>query len=150
MEVSELLAGLEAKATESERTISELQAWLIAEQQTLKDVRREAAAVRSAVQRLSGEAGAQSTPSDTSWRGLSHVDAVETALREAGCPMHLTEIADAAVNHGHARMTRANVSATLTHLSQLRGTVVNVGKGRWNYVPPTSAKPNLRVVSDAS
>lgn len=140
MEVSELLAGLDAKMAESEEWIGELRRELVSAEQGLEDMRRAAAAVRSAIQRLSGEGVTPSTPTDTSWRGLTHVDAVEAALREAGHPLHLTEIAAATVNHGHARLTKAKVSATLTHLSQLRGTAVNVGKGRWDYVPKTTLR----------
>lgn len=146
MDVSDLLAGLDAKAAESEGTISDLQAWLVVEQQTLEDVRREAAAVRSALQRVNGEPSTPNEGAVPSWRSLTHVDAVEAALRDAGHPLHLREIADALAAHGHIKLSTAKVSATLTHLSQYRGTAVNVGKGRWNYVLPTSAKPTLHVV----
>lgn len=134
VEVAELLAGLDGNITESERTISDLQAWLAAEQQTLVDRRREAATVRSAVLRVNGGAPAPAEPADPSWRSLSNVGAVERALSEAG-PLHLHEIVDVLVAKGRKRMTTASVSASLTHLSQTRSSVVNVGKGRWDYVP---------------
>lgn len=135
MEVSDLLTGLETEAAKSQATLDWLTAELAGEQRHLLDIRREIAAVGSALQRLSGSPPA-SAPADTSWRGLTHVDTVEAALREAGHPLHLSEIANALATHGHVKLPKAKVSATLTHLSQVRGSVVNVGKGRWDFVRP--------------
>lgn len=144
LSVSELLAALEAKAAQSERDIRDLEEMLATERRTLEDVRREMATVRSAVQRVSGTDVA-SAPADTSWRSLTHVDAVETALREAGHSLHLSEIANELARHGHEKLPKDKISANLTHLSQVRGSVVNVGRGRWDFVRP---KPDLRVVAD--
>ena len=142
MEVADLLAGLDAEVAKSEETIGWLTTELAREQQNLTDLRREVATVRSAVQRLSGGPAVRSEPCHASWLSLSKVDAVERALSEAG-PLHLREIVDLLAAKGRGRTTTAAVSACLSHLSQVRHTVVNVGKGRWNYVPPA---PNLRLV----
>lgn len=141
MDVSDLIAALDAKTAESEATIRDLQAWLATEQQALTDLRREAAAVRSALDRVNG-GRAQTSPGDSSWLNLSQVNAVERALREGG-PMHLRDISALLVAKGRDGTTTAAVSACLTQLRQVRGSVVNVGKGRWDYAHPA---PSLRVV----
>lgn len=145
LSVTDLIARLDAEIAQCEGTIAWLEAELVNERERREAIRRESAAVRSALQRVSGEE-TTGRPLDMSWSALSHVNAVEAALCEAGRSMHLTEIADALETHGHAKLPKAKISATLTHLSQVRGTAVNVGNGRWNYVPPATSEPNLRVV----
>lgn len=146
MQVDELLVGLDREIAQSEQAISDLQTWLATEQQRLTDLRLEAKAVRSAVQRLSGgETPGSGTP-DTTWVGLTAVDAVERSLREAG-PLHLQEIADLLVSKGRERLHKEAISANLTHLKQKRGSVTNIGQGRWDYLRPA---PALRVVGDST
>lgn len=82
MEVAELLAGLEQEATQAEDWVNELLRELPIAQQRLTDIRLEAKAVRSAVQRLSGETSGPTAP-DPSWLVLPGVDAVERCLISA-------------------------------------------------------------------
>jgi hypothetical protein len=140
MEVTELLAGLDREITQADETVNWLLTELAQAQQRLTDLRIEAKAVRSAVQRLSGGPAATTAP-DPSWLTISGVDAVERALNEAG-PLHLHEIADLLVSKGRDRQAPEHVSANLSQLRKKRGTVVNVGKGRWDYL-----RPPLRLVA---
>ena len=145
MDVNELLTGLDRKLAETEDWIDQLRTELVEAEKTVNDLRREAAAVRSAVRRFAGSAAAGEAveAADPTWLHLSQVDAVERAVRDAG-PLHLQDIVDLLAAKGRRRPTKATVSANLTHLGQTRHSVVNIGKGRWDYV---RAAPTLRVVT---
>jgi hypothetical protein len=141
VDVEELVQLLDHKALWTEGWIEELQAELVSARQQLIDIRMETKAVRSAVDRVSGASKVEA-PKE-SWVTLSGVDAVERALQESG-PLFLDEIRALLVEHGRERPTQEAVSANLSYLSKHRSSVVNVGRGRWDYL-----RPALAVVEDA-
>lgn len=132
MDVTELLSGLDAEIAKTEEWIADLLAEVSEAQQRVSDLRLEAKYVRSAYQRIHGTPTAEAG-SDASWLALSGVDAVERALQESG-PLFLQEIADLLAEKGRPRQRAEEISANLTHLGRKRGTVANVGRGRWDYL----------------
>ena len=137
MQVAELLAALAADITDTRSWVNELRAELAQAEQRLTDLQVEARAVENGLSRY-GTAPPPPVEADPSWHSLTRVDAIERVLRDHG-PLHLSEIQTLLVQRGCERSNVAAISATLTTLNRRRGSVVNTGKGRWDYV----GRPNL-------
>ena len=132
MDVAQLLSCLDAEIVTTEQWIADLLAEVSASRQRVADLRLEVKYVCSAYGRFTGTPTAP-VGHDPTWLTLSGVDAVERVLRESG-PLYLREIADLLAERGRPRQKVEVVSADLSYLRRKRGTVANVGRGRWDFL----------------
>jgi len=136
VQVADLLVALADDISETRAWANELREELGRAEQKLTDLQVETKAIDNAMARY-GLAGPRAlVDTDPAWPTLTRVDAIERALRESG-PLHLNEIRSYLVRRGCEPSSIGAISATLTNLHQHRESVVNVGKGRWDYVGGT-------------
>lgn len=148
MQVADLLAALAADITSTRAWVNELREELAEAEQKLTDRQLEAKAVENALSRYGPAEAIPLLDADPSWATLTRVDAVERALREAG-PLHLNEIQRYLAQRGCVRSNLAEISATLTNISRRRGSVANVGKGRWDYIKAPAPSAAIGPIEEA-